>query len=166
MPNAATFALALLLPCAVWAQTEATPALDHFDGWPSSSQWGNDRLTFEATTGSIRQRLGLLTVAENGFGWRRAFTAEEGTFFRWAEISAWCSASDSLLIRTGEDRLPLSYNNIAAQDLTTAIAAYLQRYAADLELTGPDAECTGVALRAPDERDQIVELLKAASSNN
>jgi hypothetical protein len=110
--------------------------------------------------------LGLITLAENGFGWRPAFTNSDGSFFRWDEVSAWCSAPETLLIRTGEARLPIGYYHIGSEELTTIVDAYLKKYASESEVSEPDSECTDTALRVPDERDRIIKLLEAASSKN
>jgi hypothetical protein len=164
-----TLGLFLILPGVTAAQTEATPSTSHFEGWPFSSQWGADKQSFEATHTRIRLQLGVLTVAENGFGWRPAFTDSDGTFVPWAEISAWCTAPDTLRIRIGEAAVPISYENIKPEDLTTIVGAYFGKYAGGKEPSGPEIECTSTTLRlrAPREqaRDEIIELLEAASSS-
>lgn len=167
MRNAATLAISLLLPCALWAQTGTAPTTGHFDGWPSSQIWGADKQSFEATTVRFRQRLGLFTVAENGFGWRPAFTDSDGSFFRWEEIAAWCWAPETLQIRTGEARFPVGYHDIAQEDLTTIVDTYLRQYAAELEVSNSEQACTTATLGLPDNaREKIIELLEAASSEN
>lgn len=163
MRATAALALILLIPCAATAQTQAPPGTGHFDGWPATSQWGANKRAFEATTTVIRPRLGLLTVAENGFGWRQAFTDSDGTFFRWNEISAWCTASGILLIRTSEARRPVSYHNIDTGDMSTIVDEYLRRYAPHKVPSGPEIECNDSALRLPDDRDKVIQLLRAAS---
>lgn len=162
----ATLTLTLLIPCAVAAQTDAASGSGHFDGWPGSAQWGEDKQSFEATRSSIRPRLGLLTVAESGFGWRLAFTDSEGTFFRWEEVSAWCSAPGRLLVRIGEAQGPVSFDKLEPADLTTIVDEYFERYAAATGPSGPDPECTHAALRLPGTHDRIIELLEAASAEN
>ena len=167
-----SLALILLAPCTALAQTTTELGSGHFEGWPLSSQWGSDKQSFEATITRIRPILGLLTVAENGFGWRRAFTDSESSFTRWEGISAWCAAPETLRILTREPPRLVIYEHINADDLTAIVDEYFRRHAASAEPIGPEIECSSLTVSLPNAGDstearrRVIELLEAASSEN
>lgn len=159
----------LLLSGSAWGQTQVAAGTGHFENWLDEPPWGADKQSFEAATAqSIRSRIVVFAVAENGFGQRTAFTDSKWTFDTWGNVSAWCTAPGTLLVRLGEDRDPTVFQDFDAEDLSTIVDAYFGKYASEFEVSGP--ECTRSGLRLPDpnapDRARVIEILEAASAEN
>jgi hypothetical protein len=156
-------AILLLLPVSFRGQAQATSDTGHFAGWPSGAHWGPDKRTFDVRFG-IRHVEAAFTVAENGFGWHRAFTTSEDTFNAWAEVTAWCSAPGTVAFRTS--RRPSSgVYELEPENLVTIVEQYFKKYAPAVEWSGPQWQCTAAALsgRNPADMAKIRDLLEGAA---
>jgi hypothetical protein len=156
----------LLLPVSIWGQAQATSGTGHFDKWLSDAHWGPDKQTFDARFG-IQHVEATFTVAENGFGWQRTFTDQKETFNSWADVTAWCWAPGTVLVRTRQDSSPRFFvYDLKPEDLAMIVDGYFKSYAAATEWSSPGWECTPAGLSRPNPADmsKIRELLEAASS--
>jgi hypothetical protein len=156
-------AILLLLPVSLWGQSQAAADTGHFERWLSGAHWGADKQTFDVRFG-IRHVEAAFTVAENGFGWHRAFTTAEDTFNAWADVTAWCSAPGTVAFRTRQ-RPSSGVYDLGPEDLATIVEQYFKKYAPAVEWSGPEWQCTTGALSGRDPADlaKVRELLEAAA---
>ena len=160
----ATLGLMLLLPLGAWSQEQATSSAGHFEGTLSGAQWGADKLSFDARFG-IRHEEATFTVAKNGFGWHRTFTAAKDAFSAWGDVTAWCSAPGTVLVRTRQSPSHHDFYDLTPEDLATIVDGYFKKYVPELQWSSPGWECTPANLSRPNPADlsRVRELLEAAS---
>ena len=108
----------MLLPLAAWSEQQTTSGAGHFEGALSGAQWGADKQTFDARFG-FRHVEATFTVATNGFGWHRTFTDSKETFNAWGDITAWCSAPGTVLVRTRQSPSRVEVYDLMPEDLVT-----------------------------------------------
>ena len=128
------------------------------------SQWGDDKQTFDARFG-MRHVEANFTVANNGFGWQRAFTDSQTTFNAWSDVTAWCSAPGTVLVRTRQSPSHHDFYDLTPEDLVTIVDGYFKKHVPELEWSSPGWECTMANLSRPNPADlaKVRELLEAAS---
>jgi hypothetical protein len=161
MRIATTFTLILLLPISGWGQAASAPG--HFADWPSD--WGAEKRTFDVRFG-FQHVEATFSVAQNGFGWQRAFTDSKETFNAWADVTAWCWAPGTLAFRTRQGAgLDQGVYGIKPEDLATVVDGYFKKYVPEAEWSAPGWACTPAALNRPNPANmsKVRELLEAAS---
>src|SRR5262245_14468081 len=128
----ATLGLMLLLPLAARSQEQQPSSAGHVEGALSAPQWGADKQTFDARFGP-RHMEATLTVANNGFGWHRTFTTSTDTFNAWRDVTAWCSAPGTVLVRTRQSPSHHDFYELTPADLASIVDGYFKKYVSEME---------------------------------